>query len=102
MPFGVFGLLALRQKFHTPFAVEPVPGDPEGRTYAEGIAQVLAEKALSGDIRAAQELTERAEGKARQSVEIHNGSLRDAFEPYVARGIGSVCNGGHAARMVPK
>ena len=57
-----------------------VPGDPEGRTYAEAIAQVLADKALSGDIRAARELIERAEGKPKQSVEIQNGSFQDAFD----------------------
>ena len=58
----------------------PVPGDPEGRTYAEKIAGTLAEKAAKGDIRAAQELADRAEGKARQSVEIENTTLRDAYE----------------------
>ena len=58
----------------------PVPGDPEGRTYAEKIAATLAEKAANGDIRAAQELADRAEGKARQSVEIENATLRAAFE----------------------
>ena len=58
----------------------PVPNDPEGRTYAEAIAKTLAEKALAGDIRAAQELADRAEGKARQSIEIENTALRDAFE----------------------
>ena len=58
----------------------PVPNDPEGRTYAEAIAKKLAQKALAGDIRAAQELADRAEGKARQSIEIQNATLRDAFE----------------------
>lgn len=58
----------------------PVPDDPEGRTYAEAIAKKLAQKALAGDIRAAQELADRAEGKARQSIEIQNATLRDAFE----------------------
>jgi len=58
----------------------PVPSDPEGRTYAEAIAKSLAEKALAGDIRAAQEIADRAEGKARQSIEIENTALRDAFE----------------------
>ena len=57
-----------------------MPGDPEGRTYAEKIAATLAEKAAKGDIRAAQELAGRAEGKARQSVEIENTTLRAAFE----------------------
>jgi uncharacterized protein DUF5681 len=43
----------------------PIPGDPESRTYAEAIADKLAQLALKGDIRAAQELADRAEGRAR-------------------------------------
>ena len=58
----------------------PVPSDPEGRTYAEAIAKSLAEKALAGDIRAAQEIADRAEGKARQSIEIQSAEMREAFE----------------------
>jgi len=58
----------------------PVPDDPEGRTYAEAIAETLAQKALAGDIRAAQEIADRAEGKARQSVEIQSAEVREAFE----------------------
>src|SRR5271169_3501585 len=55
-----------------------VPDDADGRTYAEAIAETLAQKALSGDIRAAQELADRAEGKPRQSLEIENTTLREA------------------------
>jgi hypothetical protein len=51
-----------------------VPDDPEGRTYAQAIAQVLADLALEGDILAARELTDRAEGKARQSIELEQQS----------------------------
>ena len=58
----------------------PVPGDPEARSYAQKIAATLAEKAAQGDIRAVAELADRAEGKARQSIEIENTVLRDAFE----------------------
>jgi hypothetical protein len=58
----------------------PVPDDPDGRTYAEAIAQKLAQKAIEGDIRAAQEIADRAEGRARQSIEIQNTSLREAFD----------------------
>jgi len=58
----------------------PVPDDPEGRTYAEVIADKLAQKALAGDIRAAQELADRAEGKAHQSIAVEHTALRDAFE----------------------
>ncbi len=58
----------------------PLAGDPQGRTYAEAIAETLAQKALAGDIRAAQELADRAEGRARQSIEIQDSALRNAFE----------------------
>jgi len=44
----------------------PVPGDPEGRTFAEAIVDSLARSALKGDIRAAQELADRAEGRPSQ------------------------------------
>lgn len=57
-----------------------VPGDTEGRTYAQAIAERLATKAVEGDIRAAQELADRAEGKARQTVQIENTALKQAFE----------------------
>src|SRR5262249_6157155 len=43
-----------------------IPGDAEGRTYAEGIADKLVQLALRGDIRAAQELADRAEGRPSQ------------------------------------
>jgi hypothetical protein len=35
---------------------------------------------MKGDIRAAQEIADRAEGKARQSIEIQSVALREAFE----------------------
>jgi len=59
---------------------QPVPDDPEGHTYAEAIARMLGKKATEGDIRAAQELADRAEGRARQSIEIQNTALAEAFE----------------------
>ena len=49
----------------------PVLDNAEGRTYAQAIAQTLAAKALAGDIHAAQELADRAQGKPRQSLEIN-------------------------------
>jgi hypothetical protein len=59
---------------------QPLPGNTEGRTYAEAIAQMLGKKAIGGDIRAAQEIADRAEGRARQSIEIQSAALREAFE----------------------
>ena len=43
-----------------------IPGDARGRTHAEAIADELARRALKGDIRAAQELADRAEGRPGQ------------------------------------
>ena len=40
-----------------------IPGDVQRRTYAQAIADKLVQLALKGDIRAAQELADRAEGK---------------------------------------
>jgi hypothetical protein len=48
----------------------PIPGDPEKRLFAEGIAETLAWQALAGDRGAASELVDRAEGKPRQAVEL--------------------------------
>jgi hypothetical protein len=48
----------------------PMPGFPK-RTYAEGIAERLATAALSGNVSAAQELADRAEGRPRQAVEFN-------------------------------
>ena len=77
-----------------------VPDDPEGRTYAEAIAKTLAQKALAGDIRAAQELADRAEGKARQSIEIENTALREAFDRMTREELEDYAR--EAASVVPK
>lgn len=58
----------------------PVPDDPQGRTYAQAIADTMADRALAGDIRAAQELADRAEGRARRSIDLQSATLREAFE----------------------
>jgi len=49
---------------------KPVPRDRSGRSYAEAIAERLAKEALAGNIPAAREIADRAEGKARQSMEV--------------------------------
>ncbi len=49
---------------------KPAPDDPAGRNYAEAIVERLAKAALAGSIPAAREIADRAEGKARQSMEV--------------------------------
>lgn len=58
---------------------QPVPNNPTC-TYAQAIAQKLAERALKGDILAAREIADRAEGKARQSIQFENPAFREAFD----------------------
>jgi hypothetical protein len=48
---------------------EEMPGADE-RTYAEEVARVLCESAVKGDVAAAREIADRAEGKPKQSVDL--------------------------------
>ncbi len=79
---------------------QPIPGDPKHRTCAEKIARVLGEKAADGDIRAAQEMADRAESRPRQAIEIEHTRSREAFERMNSRGAGGVCGLRHLAGMV--
>lgn len=47
---------------------EVCPDDPEGRTWAEAIADTLIKRAIAGDVKAAKEICDRTEGKARPAV----------------------------------
>jgi len=47
---------------------EPIPGDKEGRTFADALAQKMIKEALNGKVQAASEITDRVEGKITQSV----------------------------------
>ncbi len=49
---------------------QPVPGDEQGRTFAEVIALRVCVAAAQGDISAAREIADRTEGKPRQSVDV--------------------------------
>lgn len=49
---------------------KPAPDDASGRSYAEAIAEQLGKQALAGDVHAAREIADRAEGKARQAMEV--------------------------------
>jgi hypothetical protein len=46
------------------------PDDPEGKTYAEGIAMAMIKAAMRGDVAAAKEIREVTEGKVPQRVEV--------------------------------
>jgi hypothetical protein len=61
-----------------------VPGDADGLTFAQKIAQTLAKRALRGDVDAARALADRAEGKPIQAIDLQNNEdrlqqLLDAF-----------------------
>lgn len=49
---------------------QPMPDDPEGRTFAEVIAERMCVAASNGDVSAAREIADRVEGKPRQSVNL--------------------------------
>src|SRR5437867_7249017 len=49
---------------------ELVPGDPEGRTYAQLIALSMAQSAMKGRADCAREIGDRTEGRARQAIDI--------------------------------
>jgi hypothetical protein len=49
---------------------QPMPDDPEGRTFAEVIAERMCVAASGGDVSAAREIADRVEGKPKQSVNL--------------------------------
>jgi hypothetical protein len=57
------------------------PDDPEGRTYADCIAAGMVKEALIGakNVQAAGELSDRVEGKAKQSIELNSKSEFDGW-----------------------
>jgi hypothetical protein len=57
---------------------QPVP-DGSGLTFAEAIAKKLASKALEGDVRAAEELADRSEGRPGQSIDLTVSRLAERF-----------------------
>lgn len=59
---------------------ERVPNDPEGRTWAELIAEAQVRDAVRGNVQAAREIADRTEGRARQAIEFEDKTLANAFE----------------------
>ena len=59
---------------------ELVPNDPDGRTWAELIAEGQVRDAVRGNVNAAREIADRTEGRARQAIEFEDKTLANAFE----------------------
>lgn len=59
---------------------EAVPNDPEGRTWAELIAEAQVRDAVRGNVQAAREIADRTEGKPRQAIEFEDKTMTQAFE----------------------
>lgn len=59
---------------------EPVPNDPEGRTWAELIAEAQVRDAVRGNVQAAREIADRTEGRPRQAIEFEDKTMTQAFE----------------------
>jgi Family of unknown function (DUF5681) len=57
-----------------------IPDDPHSRSFAEGICHRLGWMALRGDRGAAETLFERAEGRPRQSIGLHDDSNNPLME----------------------
>jgi len=78
-PKGVSGNVHGRPKYAVAsqaaraLLASPIPDDPEGRLFAEGICHQLGWMALGGDRAAAELLFDRAEGRAPQAIEVSAG-----------------------------
>jgi hypothetical protein len=59
---------------------EAVPNDPEGRTWAELIAEAQVRDAVRGNVQAAREIADRTEGRARQAIEFEDRTMTQAFD----------------------
>jgi hypothetical protein len=59
---------------------ELIPNDPEGRTWAEIIAEAQIRDAVRGNVQAAREIADRTEGRARQAIEFEDKTVANAFE----------------------
>jgi hypothetical protein len=68
-PAGRPKSLTLSEAFRRQLS-QPMPGDADGRTFAEVIAERMCLAASGGDVGAAREIADRTEGKPRQSVDV--------------------------------
>jgi hypothetical protein len=67
---------------------QPVPGDPEGRTWGQLLAEAMVRAAVKGNVHAAREVAERTEGKAPQHFELverNRGPVKPSLEETLAK-----------------
>jgi hypothetical protein len=68
-PAGRPKSLTLSEAFRRQLS-QPVPGDEQGRTFAEVIALRVCVAAAQGDISASREIADRTEGKPKQALDL--------------------------------
>lgn len=79
------GAVFLSEAYRAQLA-RPMPGDVQGRTYAEVIAEMVCSVAATGNFVAAKEIADRTEGKAKQTVDVTlTRSEVDRYERMIAR-----------------
>lgn len=79
------GIVFLSEAYRAQLA-KPMPGDVQGRTYAEVIAETVCSMAATGNFVAAKEVADRSEGKAKQTVDVTlTRTEADRYERMIAR-----------------
>jgi hypothetical protein len=81
---------------------EPVPNDPEGRTWAELIAEAQVRDAVRGNVQAAREIADRTEGRARQAIEFEDKTISQAFERMTTEELEAYARDGTLPQWFPK
>jgi hypothetical protein len=66
----------------------PFPGDQQGRTYAQVIADRTVELAAEGRIDAIKEITDRTEGRSKQTIDVSRSDLR---KEYLKKTVDDLC-----------
>src|ERR1700689_3007873 len=81
---------------------ESVPNDPEGRSWAELMAEAQIRDAVRGNVQAAKEIADRTEGRARQAIEFEDLTLTKAFERMTTEELEAYARDGTLPAWFPK
>lgn len=82
--------------------VEPVPNDPEKRTWAELIAEAQVRDAVRGNVQAARAIAVRTEGTARQAIAFDDRTLAQAFARMTREELEAFARDGTLPRWFPQ